>query len=78
MAIDLILFWFDAQPVMKVVYDVTSALRTDAALSIVTGSRGAPTDVRTNTVDTSSIPWAVVCRRMAFIKIFLTTVLMAA
>ena len=54
---------------MKVIHDLTSALRTYTAPSIVTGSQGAPTGVRANTVDTSSILWAVVCRGLAFIEV---------
>ena len=45
-----------------------SAIRTDAVASIVTGSRWAPTGVRSNTIGASGIPWAV-CVRLAFVEI---------
>ena len=51
------------------IYEEQAIERTYAVASIVSGSQWAPTGVRSNTVDASGIPWAIVCIGLAFVEI---------
>ena len=56
------------RPALQSINELKSAIRINAVANIVTGSRWAPTGVRSNAINASGIPWAVVCIRLAFVE----------